>query len=366
MAYRYQGGSNEGLVNALEMEGLFTSPKIRSAFLSVPRGDFIPWEHNEEAYIDHPIRIESLGFNISAPHMYAVCLQNLDIQPGNSFLDVGCGCGLMTAIAGVLVGPNGVSHGIDVLNSSIESSKSNLANLKEKRGLDLKNVTYEKRNVFIPDLEARKWDRIHVGASCPHTEKHKLYELLKPGGILVTPIGSSLVLSKKDPFTGITKETRLLDVRYGELILPTTEEIAEAERLRSLQVVLPDSSISKDYKKMFNNKFLSDVSFLVEGQNLYAHKVVLASRCEYFASLYHVGMKDSLSNEIIINDYSHTAFRELLRFIYTDECQISGPQIAAELMSAAEFYGLNRLKALMEHILSKSLNIDTACAILGM
>jgi protein-L-isoaspartate O-methyltransferase len=45
-----------------------------------------------------------MGFNISAPHMYAVCLENLDIQEGMSFLDVGSGCGHFTVIAGYLVG----------------------------------------------------------------------------------------------------------------------------------------------------------------------------------------------------------------------------------------------------------------------
>jgi len=162
----------------------------------------------------------------------------------------------------------------------------------------------------------------------------------------------------------MTKETKLLDVRYWELVLPTPEEIEQAERVRDMQVVLPVSSLNSDYKKMFNNKFLSDVSFIVSGKELYAHKAILASRCDYFASLYSSGMKDAMMKQLVIDNYSYTAFQQLLKFIYTDECQISSPDVAAELMSAAEFYRLERLKALMELMLSKALDIETACPIL--
>ena len=36
--------------------------------------------------------------------MYATCLENLDLQPGQSFLDIGSGCGHFTALAGYIVG----------------------------------------------------------------------------------------------------------------------------------------------------------------------------------------------------------------------------------------------------------------------
>jgi protein-L-isoaspartate O-methyltransferase len=42
---------------------------------------------------------------VSAPHMYGFALEHLKIEPGCSFLDVGSGCGLMTALVAYLTGP---------------------------------------------------------------------------------------------------------------------------------------------------------------------------------------------------------------------------------------------------------------------
>ena len=58
------------------------SERVEKALLMCPRGNFIPTDYSDEAYLDAPIRVEELDFNISAPHMHATCLEALDIQPG--------------------------------------------------------------------------------------------------------------------------------------------------------------------------------------------------------------------------------------------------------------------------------------------
>jgi len=57
--------------------------------IKIPRGDFVPQSQQADAYDDSPLPVHRWGFNISAPHMYAICLQALDPQPGMSFLDIG-------------------------------------------------------------------------------------------------------------------------------------------------------------------------------------------------------------------------------------------------------------------------------------
>lgn len=60
--------------------------------LACPRVNFTPANHQDEALMDAPIRVEEHNFNISAPHMHASMLEALSIQPGDrcgSLVDVG-------------------------------------------------------------------------------------------------------------------------------------------------------------------------------------------------------------------------------------------------------------------------------------
>jgi hypothetical protein len=192
-----------------------------------------------------------------------------------------------------------------------------------------------------------------------------LYELLKPGGMLIVPIKTHLVLATKDIY-GFTREEKLLEVRYGDLVLPTKEEIREAELSCANQIDIPLSSFFSDIKNMFNNKFLSDVKFVVEEKIIYAHKSILASRSGYFSSFYRSGLQDSLSDQIIITQYTYNAYFEFVRFIYSDQCEINDICIAGELVGIAEYYRMEKLKALCEWNLSRSISIENACTILEL
>lgn len=41
------------------------------------------FQHRDEVFIDHPIRLEAYDFNVSAPHMHVTCLETLDLKPGD-------------------------------------------------------------------------------------------------------------------------------------------------------------------------------------------------------------------------------------------------------------------------------------------
>lgn len=58
------------------------SEAVQRAMLLCARDAFVPREHAREALVDSPIRVEAAGYNISAPHMHATALDELDIQPG--------------------------------------------------------------------------------------------------------------------------------------------------------------------------------------------------------------------------------------------------------------------------------------------
>ena len=81
-------------------------PELIAAMQACPRDLFVPENDvgREGAFADSPLALQ-LGFNVSAPHMHATCMEALDLQPGHAVLDVGCGCGILTAMMATVVRP---------------------------------------------------------------------------------------------------------------------------------------------------------------------------------------------------------------------------------------------------------------------
>ena len=70
------------LAKKLVEKGNIKSRQVEVAFSSVPRAAFVPPELKGRAYDDSALRQGS--FHLSAPHMYAIVLEALDIQAGRS------------------------------------------------------------------------------------------------------------------------------------------------------------------------------------------------------------------------------------------------------------------------------------------
>jgi arsenite methyltransferase len=59
------------------------------------------------------------------------------VQQGESLLDIGCGCGVDTLIAAIMVGPKGKAVGIDLVPEMLVRARENL------RKMSFKNVTFQ-------------------------------------------------------------------------------------------------------------------------------------------------------------------------------------------------------------------------------
>ncbi|XP_073821148.1 speckle-type POZ protein-like [Musca autumnalis] len=103
----------------------------------------------------------------------------------------------------------------------------------------------------------------------------------------------------------------------------------------------------------------SDVTLVVKGQELFAHKAILSLRSSVFAAMFeHETMAENKTNQIIINDFEPAVIRELLTFMYSDTApNIEG--VVGELLAAADKYDVEQLKGLCESVLNNDISNET-------
>lgn len=131
-------------------------------------------------------------------------------------------------------------------------------------------------------------------------------------------------------------------------------------------VLIPPSVLVEDLRKLINNPLFADVTFMVEGQPVYATRAHLAARSEHFRALLYGGMRESTAanQQIELPDVAHPVFLLLLEYIYTDQVGDVSSQMAVPLLIAAERFLLDRLKALCEDIIRKSISIENVVSVM--
>eukprot|EP00929_Paragymnodinium_shiwhaense_P033332 TRINITY_DN18317_c0_g1_i1.p1 TRINITY_DN18317_c0_g1~~TRINITY_DN18317_c0_g1_i1.p1 ORF type:complete len:527 (+),score=112.04 TRINITY_DN18317_c0_g1_i1:241-1821(+) len=132
---------------------------------------------------------------------------------------------------------------------------------------------------------------------------------------------------------------------------------------------VPPSSLVTDLHGFLQNPALSDVTFLVEGKPVYAHKL-LCMRCSYFRAMFEAPMREANQKTITINNVSHRVFLVLLEYLYTDEVpewskpDVASLDLAMDLFVAADQFGVERLKRMCEKKILVSINIESVATIL--
>lgn len=246
---------NTELVNILKELHVVRSPRVERALLMCPRGAFIPHDYAEEAYSDTPIRVEDMEFNISAPHMHATCLEALELQSGDKFLDVGSGCGVVAACGAFLVGKQGEVVGAEIKQQILDFSVSCVEKLREDNPVysqDSCEIEFVLKNAFMPTLARDYFDKIHVGGTCPEDRLTNLISMLNPnGGKMTVPVGQELRLITRKPDRKAVQRV-LTQVRFSDLTVPSDADIVlstmDSEMEESMIIPVPPSTLTEDTK----------------------------------------------------------------------------------------------------------------------
>jgi protein-L-isoaspartate(D-aspartate) O-methyltransferase len=177
------------LIDSIKKKGVLRTKQVEKAFENIKRRDFVPEAYQSQAEIDIPLPI---GFaqTVSQPYTVAFMLDLLQPKKGEKILDVGSGSGWTTALLTESVGRIGRVFGIEIIPELVSFGQNNL----KKYGF--KNASIEEAGVDLGLSREAPFDKILVSAAAKRVPD-ELTDQLKIGGIMVIPVGHSLVQVKK-------------------------------------------------------------------------------------------------------------------------------------------------------------------------
>ncbi len=176
------------LVTHLEQQGRLTHSPIAVAMRAVPRHLFLPEVSPERAYADEAVVTKWSADHValssaSQPAMIAIMLEQLDVQPGMSVLEIGAGTGYNAALLAHLTGPSGHVTTIDIDQDIVDAARAHLA----AAGLGAERVTVLCSDGALGDPAHAPYDRIILTVGAWDVAPAWFNQLVD-GGRLVLPL----------------------------------------------------------------------------------------------------------------------------------------------------------------------------------
>jgi ubiquinone/menaquinone biosynthesis C-methylase UbiE len=133
----------------------------------------------EARYYDLFMDVISLGYY---PFFIKRVVEKMDIQPGQSVLDLGSGTGRNSSFMAPWVGPQGSILGLDI--------SKEMLNLARKRCRPYPNIQFRGQRIDIPLTYREEFDRVFISFVLHGFEDDQkvgiisnAYRVLKPGGV---------------------------------------------------------------------------------------------------------------------------------------------------------------------------------------
>jgi RCC1 and BTB domain-containing protein len=157
------------------------------------------------------------------------------------------------------------------------------------------------------------------------------------------------------------KDYRVVRVAsYNEHTAALVEPFDHSQGISGSASAIPvTTTYASQMRAMVNDDEFSDITFLVEDTPVYAHRAILAQRCDHFAAMFRSGMRESVERFVPIPDISRKVFLILLEYIYTDAVKID-VEDAIELYIASDIYQLERLRDMCCTVVRRNLNAENS------
>ncbi|XP_049630960.1 BTB/POZ domain-containing protein 19 isoform X2 [Suncus etruscus] len=111
-------------------------------------------------------------------------------------------------------------------------------------------------------------------------------------------------------------------------------------------------------RSLINNPLYSDVRFVVgqERQEVFAHRCLLACRCNFFQRL----LDTRVPSPLVLSTVPAEAFLAVMEFLYTNTVKLHRHSVL-EVLTAAVEYGLEELRELCLEFVGKILDVELVC-----
>ncbi|MFP9193249.1 protein-L-isoaspartate(D-aspartate) O-methyltransferase [Natrialbaceae archaeon A-CW1-1] len=179
--------------------------RVLDALAVVPRHAFVPPGRRANAYDDRPLPIGD-GQTISAPHMVAIMVDRLALEPADRVLEIGTGCGYHAAVTAEYL-DSGTVYSVEYSDDLADQARSTLEHL----GYDNVEVRTDDGREGWP--EHAPYDAAYLTCAAP-SFPDAVVEQVRPGGRLLAPLGTgrqTLVFARK-------REDDTLEKRDGEAV----------------------------------------------------------------------------------------------------------------------------------------------------
>ncbi|XP_064486623.1 protein-L-isoaspartate O-methyltransferase domain-containing protein 1-like [Ornithodoros turicata] len=219
------GEDNDELIDNLVDAEYIKTPAVEKVFRAVDRADYYAEGCKENAYRDLAWKHGNL--HLSAPCIYSEVLEALLLQPGLSFLNLGSGTGYLSTVAGLILGPYGVNHGVelheDVMLYACRKVREFLQTSNALDEHEFCKPSFVSGNCLVLEAGSRRYDRVYCGAACPPEHCAFIKNFVKIGGILVMPFNDQLVQVRR---TGENswQDRNILPVSFAMLVQPSPKE----------------------------------------------------------------------------------------------------------------------------------------------
>ncbi len=167
----------------IENKDVWREKELR-AYLLTPREEFVLDRNKARAY-DHAFLDIGYGVTISGPHLVGRMTSTIDVQPGEKVLEIGTGSGYQSAVLAHLTDQ---VYTIEIIEPLGKRSAANYERLTAAGYPEFANIHTKIADGYYGWEEAGPFDKIIVTCGIDHIPP-PLLQQLKPGGIMVIPIG---------------------------------------------------------------------------------------------------------------------------------------------------------------------------------